>query len=106
MNRQIRRDPRINWICNQVHKRRESRGLTATGKKASRRSLLIVHVLTKLFCRIVAWAKGTVTTTHQNGPLGESTTLFLFADIVDFYLYDTFRSSMIIVLYTKISVDD
>ena len=29
----IRRDPRINWICNAVHKRRELRGLTATGQK-------------------------------------------------------------------------
>ncbi|OQV08906.1 hypothetical protein CLAIMM_13115 [Cladophialophora immunda] len=30
----IRRDPRINWIVNSVHKHRESRGLTATGKKS------------------------------------------------------------------------
>ncbi|KAK9670734.1 60S ribosomal protein L15B [Basidiobolus ranarum] len=29
----IRRDARINWICNPVHKRREARGLTAIGKK-------------------------------------------------------------------------
>ncbi|TPX36815.1 hypothetical protein SeMB42_g07031 [Synchytrium endobioticum] len=29
----IRRDPRINWICKPVHKRRECRGLTAIGKK-------------------------------------------------------------------------
>eukprot|EP01062_Namystynia_karyoxenos_P036181 TRINITY_DN2635_c0_g1_i10.p3 TRINITY_DN2635_c0_g1~~TRINITY_DN2635_c0_g1_i10.p3 ORF type:complete len:205 (+),score=93.70 TRINITY_DN2635_c0_g1_i10:87-701(+) len=29
----IRRDPRINWVCNAVHKRREARGLTAAGKK-------------------------------------------------------------------------
>ena len=29
----IRRDPRINWICDAVHKRRETRGLTAAGKK-------------------------------------------------------------------------
>jgi large subunit ribosomal protein L15e len=28
----IRRDARINWICNPVHKRRESRGLTSAGK--------------------------------------------------------------------------
>merc|ERR1712093_509034 len=28
----IRRDARINWICDSVHKRRESRGLTAAGK--------------------------------------------------------------------------
>ena len=29
----IRRDPRINWITKPVHKHREMRGLTATGKK-------------------------------------------------------------------------
>ncbi|GAA5971751.1 hypothetical protein JCM8115_004232 [Rhodotorula mucilaginosa] len=29
----IRRDARINWICNLVHKRRESRGLTSAGKQ-------------------------------------------------------------------------
>eukprot|EP01129_Flabellula_baltica_P004223 TRINITY_DN144_c0_g1_i2.p1 TRINITY_DN144_c0_g1~~TRINITY_DN144_c0_g1_i2.p1 ORF type:complete len:204 (+),score=37.01 TRINITY_DN144_c0_g1_i2:298-909(+) len=29
----IRGDPRINWICNNVHKHREMRGLTASGKK-------------------------------------------------------------------------
>merc|ERR1712195_371499 len=28
----IRNDPRINWICNPVHKHRENRGLTAAGK--------------------------------------------------------------------------
>ncbi|PWN54491.1 60S ribosomal protein l15 [Violaceomyces palustris] len=30
----VRRDARINWIAKPVHKRRESRGLTATGKKS------------------------------------------------------------------------
>ena len=29
----IRRDARMNWICNAVHKRRECRGLTSEGKK-------------------------------------------------------------------------
>lgn len=29
----IRRDPRINWICNATHKHREMRGLTAAGRK-------------------------------------------------------------------------
>ncbi|KAJ3508937.1 hypothetical protein NLJ89_g5485 [Agrocybe chaxingu] len=29
----IRRDPRINWIVNPVHKRREARGLTSIGKQ-------------------------------------------------------------------------
>jgi large subunit ribosomal protein L15e len=28
----IRDDPRINWICNPVHKHREMRGLTSAGK--------------------------------------------------------------------------
>merc|ERR1719443_1412237 len=30
----IRDDPRINWICNPVHKHRELRGLTAAGRRA------------------------------------------------------------------------
>jgi len=30
----IRRDPRINWIVNPVHKHRETHGMTATGKKS------------------------------------------------------------------------
>ena len=30
----IRRDARYNWICDSVHKHREARGLTATGKKS------------------------------------------------------------------------
>ncbi|EEB08748.1 60S ribosomal protein L15 [Schizosaccharomyces japonicus yFS275] len=30
----VRRDPRINWICNAVHKHREARGLTSIGKKS------------------------------------------------------------------------
>lgn len=30
----IRRDPRINWICNAVHKGRAQRGLTSIGKKS------------------------------------------------------------------------
>jgi len=29
----IRSDPRINWICNPVHKHRERRGLTSAGRK-------------------------------------------------------------------------
>lgn len=30
----IRRDPRINWICNAVHKGRAQRGMTSIGKKS------------------------------------------------------------------------
>lgn len=33
MHKTIRRDPRINWICNAVHKHREARGLTSAGRK-------------------------------------------------------------------------
>ena len=29
----VRRDARLNWICNPVHKHRELRGLTSAGKK-------------------------------------------------------------------------
>lgn len=29
----VRRDPKINWICNPVHKHRELRGLTSAGRK-------------------------------------------------------------------------
>uniref|UniRef100_A0A6U5FDS6 Ribosomal protein L15 n=1 Tax=Corethron hystrix TaxID=216773 RepID=A0A6U5FDS6_9STRA len=29
----IRNDPRINWICNPVHKHRECRGITSAGRK-------------------------------------------------------------------------
>lgn len=35
----IRRDARVNWICNPVHKRRESRGLTSAGKQNRASSL-------------------------------------------------------------------
>merc|ERR1712107_795756 len=30
----IRRDPKVNWIVNAVHKHRELRGLTAAGKRS------------------------------------------------------------------------
>lgn len=30
----IRNDPKINWICNPVHKHRECRGLTSAGRKS------------------------------------------------------------------------
>jgi len=32
-HKRIRNDPRINWICNPVHKHRECRGLTSSGRK-------------------------------------------------------------------------
>merc|ERR1711882_18967 len=34
MHKAIRRDARINWIVNPVHKHRECRGLTSAGRKA------------------------------------------------------------------------
>ncbi|GAB65272.1 60S ribosomal protein L15-1 [Plasmodium cynomolgi strain B] len=33
MHNAIRNNPKINWICNPVHKHRELRGLTSAGKK-------------------------------------------------------------------------
>ena len=33
MHKAVRRDARINWICQPVHKHRELRGLTAAGRK-------------------------------------------------------------------------
>jgi len=33
MHAAIRRDPRINWICNPTHKHREMRGVTRAGRK-------------------------------------------------------------------------
>jgi large subunit ribosomal protein L15e len=33
MHKTIRRDPRVNWIVNAVHKHREQRGLTSAGRK-------------------------------------------------------------------------
>merc|ERR1712080_780999 len=34
MHKAIRTDPRINWICNPVHKHREMRGLTSAGRSS------------------------------------------------------------------------
>merc|ERR1712232_1308736 len=34
MHKGIRNDPRINWICNPVHKHRELRGLTSAGRSS------------------------------------------------------------------------
>ena len=46
MHKAIRRDPRINWLCKSVHKHREMRGLTATGRK--NRGLGKGHLRTKV----------------------------------------------------------
>jgi len=32
-HKRIRNDPRVNWMCNPVHKHRELRGLTSAGRK-------------------------------------------------------------------------
>merc|ERR1719272_1842365 len=33
MHKAVRDDPRINWICNKVHKHRELKGLTSAGRR-------------------------------------------------------------------------
>merc|ERR1719335_921232 len=44
----IRDDPRINWICNPVHKHRELRGLTSAGRKSRGLRKRGCHFATKL----------------------------------------------------------
>nr|POE46251.1 60s ribosomal protein l15 [Quercus suber] len=55
----IRRDPRINWIVNPVHKHRESRGLTATGKKSREQGG--VRAVGVDACFAVPWRSGVCT---------------------------------------------
>jgi ribosomal protein L15E len=69
----IRRDARINWICNPVHKRRESRGLTAAGRKV-RRSPTLDRKLSHRLHRTVVSARVTATTTSRRTRPGASTT--------------------------------
>jgi len=73
---QIRRDPRINWIVNPVHKRREARGLTSIGKQVC--APYLVDVLSKISHRIVVWAKVIVTITPLLAPPGKNTTRLAF----------------------------
>ncbi|VDI64605.1 large subunit ribosomal protein L15e [Mytilus galloprovincialis] len=55
----IRRDAKINWLCNPVHKHRELRGLTSAGK--SSRGLGKGHCFTKTIggSRRAAWKRNT-----------------------------------------------
>ncbi|KAL3903964.1 MAG: hypothetical protein SGPRY_011466, partial [Prymnesium sp.] len=53
----IRTDPRINWLCNPVHKHRELRGLTSAGRQG-RGLRTRNHGATKLRpSRRAAWKK-------------------------------------------------
>jgi large subunit ribosomal protein L15e len=61
----IRRDPRINWICQSVHKHRELRGLTSAGK--SSRGLGKGHGFnkTKGGSRRANWRRQNLTVFHR-----------------------------------------
>lgn len=79
----VRRDPRMNWICDPVHKRRESRGLTGAGKKVC--ALFIsfsMYILLILFSpipfRTVVLARDTATTTNRRMLSGAATTREFF----------------------------
>ena len=80
---QIRRDARINWIVNPVHKRREARGLTSIGKQVG-----VVKSTRDGFLndsrRTVAWAKAIVTITHPLGLPGRDTIRSVCVATVDF----------------------
>lgn len=87
----IRRDARINWICNAVHKRRETRGLTSAGKRVSgsfqSKDNIILLAHTKrcaffLLHSLAVSARDTATTTLLNTPPGRSTTPPLSEDTV------------------------
>lgn len=73
----IRRDARINWICDSVHKRRESRGLTAAGKKVS--SFSLFQNLLNSEYRTEVSQKGIYTITSPKLPLGVVTVSFLLS---------------------------
>ena len=105
---QIRRDARINWIVNPVHKRREARGLTSIGKQ------VCFNLSENLPCsylyyssRIAAWARVIATITLQHAPPGRNTTLSASADTVDFFLLlhlllSTMSSCRLYAIYPKI----
>jgi hypothetical protein len=79
----VRRDPRINWICDPVHKRRETRGLTAAGKKVD--NMLFIgscHILSFTLFRTVVLPKDIDTTINPRTQFGNETILFLSKDIV------------------------
>ena len=71
---QIRRDPKINWIANPVHKRREARGLTAIGKKVRSRTHRAGKSCTDTLNRTVVLARVTFTTRAASTRPGRSTT--------------------------------
>uniref|UniRef100_A0A8W8MJI2 Ribosomal protein L15 n=1 Tax=Magallana gigas TaxID=29159 RepID=A0A8W8MJI2_MAGGI len=57
----VRRDPKLQWICNPVHKHRELRGLTSAGKMS--RGLGKGHRYTKTIggSRRAAWKRNNLT---------------------------------------------
>jgi len=61
----IRKDPRINWIVNPVHKHREMRGLTSAGKKS--RGLGKGHKFNKTIggSRHASWRRRNTTQFHR-----------------------------------------
>jgi hypothetical protein len=77
----IRRDARINWICDPVHKRREARGLTGAGKKVSSSTQTLCQTVSDpvgvVLRRTVVLEKATSSTTRPEGRRGASTTPFL-----------------------------
>jgi large subunit ribosomal protein L15e len=70
----IRRDARINWICDAVHKRRESRGLTSAGKQVCPLTAFAWVRLTSQ--RTAVSAKVTVITINRKTLSGAATVRF------------------------------
>jgi len=61
----IRRDPRINWIANPVHKHREIRGLTAAGRKNRGTGKGHLHNKTKGGSRRATWKRNNAIHLHR-----------------------------------------
>lgn len=92
----IRRDPRINWICKPVHKHREARGLTATGKKVNCFDFgfkILLKYLLLTIIRVADWARVAGIIIHQNLRPGGSIIHFRFVAIVKylFFMFTTPR---------------
>ncbi|KAG6851044.1 hypothetical protein H0H93_002936 [Arthromyces matolae] len=79
----IRRDPRINWISNPVHKRREARGLTSVGKQVRFDRYIFFPLPANSEIRTVAWARVIATTMLLLAPPGKNTTPSVSVATVD-----------------------
>lgn len=100
---QIRRDARINWIVNPVHKRREARGLTSIGKQVRVTPVGMLDIFSSLFqlFRTVVLEKVIASTTLLLAPPGKSTTLCPCPDTVDrFQLSFVFTITCHTMLYS------